>query len=166
MPFPNFDLLVLLLSTCILPSIFLQWKLQQQQDLQFKAQLQKLWGGQKLRRGSALRCLPQWCNFSLTRGRIWTHCACWMNSRWPCQLSRRALVMSLLCSHSWPQCPIDIHCHIVSCLPLTVVPYATNHRGACKHMRSCVIKLNGIIYEGYHIPPIITPTSLDHAHSL
>ena len=42
------DLLVMLLVTCILPSIFFQQKLQQQEDLQFEAQLQKLRGGQKL----------------------------------------------------------------------------------------------------------------------
>ena len=42
----------------------------------------------------------------------------------------------------------------------------TNHGGACKHMQSCVTKLDRLRHEGYHLPPIITPISLNQACSL
>ena len=168
------DLLVMLLVTRILPSIFLQRKLQQQEDLRFEAQLRKLRGGQKLaeaQKGVNTEVFAPMAYFLPDERR---------DSDSLRMLNEQRVSMPTV--QEGVGYVFEVFSSMATAFDKRMLSYCvllafdsrssckckdfTKHGGACKHMRSCVTKLDRLRHQGYHLPPIITPTSLDQARSL
>lgn len=172
------DMFIMLLITQILPSIFEQRRLREEERLRFEAQLQKLRGGDKLleaRRAKAVspnvfspmayflpderrdidaqRLIKQ--NHITLPSAQWSanpgyNFTCWSSLATPHDSQPVSYrVFIALDGRSWCECKDFQH-----------------YGGACKHMRAALIVLGNTLRNERNAPPIVVPSSIDEARAI